>query len=114
MAGSLRLQEHISAPSVPACLLINLARTLQGELDWQPFAPLVLNELLDVLITGSFLAYGELNQISTQPKSHLRSGGCTRSLTDVGGNVSGQGFFLYLPIESHSNGFSANSEISQV
>lgn len=47
------------------------------------------------LIAGSFLAYGKLNQASTQPKAHLHSGGCTCSLTDVSGNVSGQWFFLY-------------------
>lgn len=95
MSGNLGLQKPISFHSVWACFLIYLVRTLQEELDWQWFTPLVLKKLLDVLITGSFLAYGKLNQVSPQPKAHLRGGGCTQSLTSISGNVSGRWFLLY-------------------
>lgn len=95
MAGSLGLHKPISFPSVQACFLIYLARTLQEELDWQWFTPLVLKKLLDVLITGSFLVYGELNQVSPQPEAHLHGGGCTQSLSNVSGYILSRWFLPY-------------------
>lgn len=99
-AGSLRLHESISFPSLPAYYLYH---NIFAYLSCKSFARgtglavvRASNTSFSMyLITGSFLAYRELNQVSTQPKAHLCSGGCTRSFTNAGGNIPGQWFFLY-------------------